>query len=474
MCSDEGMSVENSQSPLGEQEPQEVEKRDTWEQLKDLIDRGEPKQLVEFMNQLGSGETARALSRLSEDDRSLLFNVLSAEDAANIFDELPEEQAADYIEELSEKKAAEIVEELESDEQADILGQLDVEDAEGILQKMDPEEAREARQLLAYDPETAGGIMITEFLSFPANWTIADLLGDLEKNADTYQSYEILYGYVVDEEEKLMGVLRFRDLLLQPKSTLLTKIMSVDAVLVRTSTPLDDLEELFDRQGFFAVPVVDMSDRLVGVVRRADVGEAVADRAEQTFLAASGILGGEEFRTMPLRERSLRRLVILTVNIGLNLISISVIGFHIGTIEAMTALAMFLPAVSDLSGCSGNQAIAVSIRELALGLIRPQEMMRVVFQEMKVGLINGVVLGSLLGVIAGFWKGLDIGLVIGGALAINCVVAVMLGGLIPMLIKRIRMDPAIASAPILTTLTDACGFFLVLSFASFALSLAAS
>lgn len=445
------------------------ERVESWVELKRLIDAGNQLHVSEYLKQLGSGETARALSRLDEDDRSLLFSVLDPKEAAFVLNEIAEEQAADYIEDLPERRAALIVEELESDEQADILGQLDVDDAEGILQRMDPEDAQEARQLLAYDPETAGGIMITEYLSFPANWNVGDILRDLEKNSDTYQGYEILYAYVIDEDQKLLGVLRFRDLLLCPKNTSVTKVMTSDAVFVGTGTLLEDLEELFDRQSFFAVPVLDDSSCLVGVVRRADVGEALADRADQTFLAASGILGGEEFRTMPFQERALRRLSILTVNIGLNIVSISVISLYMDTIEKLAALAMFLPVVSDLSGCSGNQAIAVSIREMALGLIKPHEYARVIAKEVSVGIMNGAVLGLIIGLVAGFWKGYELGVIVGLALALNNVVAVLMGGTVPLALKRWNLDPAIASSPILTTVTDAVGFFLTLSFASLAL-----
>jgi magnesium transporter len=180
-----------------------------------------------------------------------------------------------------------------------------------------------------------------------------------------------------------------------------------------------------------------------------------------------GIVGGDEIRSLPLLVRSRRRLSWLSVNVLLNIVAASVIAAYEETLAAAIALAVFLPMVSDMSGCSGNQAVAVSIRELALGITKPFELLRVWLQEVKVGLINGVVLGTLLAAVSTLWKGNPwLGLVIGSALALNTVIAVSLGGTIPLLLKRMKFDPAVASGPILTTLTDICGFFLVLSFAT--------
>jgi len=441
---------------------------ESWESLKGLIAEEKKRRVLEFFESLAPGEVARAISRLEETDRNKLFKVLGPEDAAEILQELPEEQAADVIEDLPEEQAADIVGEFDSDDQADILGAMEEGEAEGILQKMNPDEADEARQLLSFDPNTAGGLMMREFLSFPADWKVSDILSDLEKNSETYSHYEVLYGYIIDKEsKKLLGIIRFRDLLLSPKSRPVIDIMISEAVLAKTSTSLEALEDIFDRYDFFAVPVTDDQGRMLGLVRRSDVREALEDRADQTFLQASGILGGEEFRTMPLRSRSVRRLSILTVNIGLNIISASVIAAYQHTLSEVIALAVFLPIISDLSGCSGNQAIAVSIRELALGLLKPHEFLHVFWKEVNVGVINGIALGVVLGVVAVLWKGnMYLGAVVAAALALNTVLSVVIGGSIPLLLKKFDLDPAIASSPILTTITDICGFFFVLSFAT--------
>ncbi len=236
---------------------------------------------------------------------------------------------------------------------------------------------------------------------------------------------------------------------------------------VPAEATLDELRSFFDEHPFVGVPVVAERGALVGVVRRAKVLEALEGRSESDHLKTQGIIGGEELRTMPVLVRSRRRLAWLSVNIVLNLIAASVIALYQETLQAVIALAVFLPIISDMSGCSGNQAVAVSMRELTLGLIRPVDAVRVWLKEASVGLLNGVVLGALIAAAAWAWKGNPyLGAVVGAAMAINTLVAVSLGGVVPLLLKRLRVDPALASGPILTTVTDMCGFALVLGLAT--------
>jgi len=238
-------------------------------------------------------------------------------------------------------------------------------------------------------------------------------------------------------------------------------------VKVSVDATLEELRNFFEEHDLFGVPVVDADDRLVGVVLPEAVEEARRKRSIHQYLGLSGVIGVEEFRSMPLWVRSGRRLSWLSLNIVLNIIAASVIAVYQDALTAVIALAVFLPMVSDMSGCSGNQAVAVSMRELSLGLVRTNEIVRVLLKEASLGIINGVALGLLLGGLAYFWKGnAFLGLVVGGALAVNTVVAVALGGLIPLLLQRIKLDPALVSSPLLTTVPYMCGFFFVLSFDS--------
>jgi magnesium transporter len=451
----------------GPQPPPSASVLESWDHLSNLLDEGRVSEIAPFLDSLPPGETARALSRLDDERRQALLAALPPDRVAEILDALPDPQAADFLEDMPVEQAAAVVDELPSDEQADLLGQLEEHEAEAILDQMEAEEATTARRLLRYAPHSAGGLMIAEYLAYPERGTVGDVVADLRAHGDRYADYNVQYAYVVGDAGRLVGVLRIRDLLLAPEPTPLQAIMIADPLRLGDDTPLDALQRFFTEHALFGAPIIDRGGRLVGVVRRAAVEEALRERATRNFLAVTGLVGQEELRSMPFRTRSVRRLSWLSINIVLNIVAASVIAAYQETLAAVIALAVFLPIISDMSGCSGNQAVAVSIRELTLGLLKPYEFLRVVMKEGVVGIVNGVVLGLILGTLAFLWKhNLYLGLVVGSALALNTTIAVLLGGLIPLGLRALKLDPALASGPILTTVTDMCGFFLVLSLAS--------
>ncbi len=438
-----------------------------WETLSQLIAAKNSVELAAFIDTLSPQETARTISRLAEEEQRLLFSLLSPEDAADVIEDIPEAQAADLVEDMPSAQAAAIMEELTSDHLVDVLGEMDEDASRAILAKMGRKDAEEARMLLEYAPDCAGGLMISEFLAYKTDHTIQDVLDDLQANRSEYADYHVQYFYVIDREGRLAGVLRMHDLLFPARETRLTQVMIPSPLSVSDKASLRALEEFFEEHHLFGVPVVDDGRRLVGVVLPKAIEEAVNKCKTKTFLRLSGIIGGEEFRTMPLLSRSGRRLSWLTMNIVLNIVAASVIALYQDTLAAAISLAVFLPMVSDMSGCSGNQAVAVSMRELSLGLVRPGEVLWVLAKESRVGIINGLVLGLLLGGVAFFWKGNPwLGVVVGGALAANTLVSVLLGGVLPLVLKHLKLDPALVSSPLLTTVTDMCGFFFVLSFAA--------
>lgn len=441
-----------------------------WRELAQLTAEGDAEALGGFLATIPLGEGARAVSRLDAEAQHRLFEILDPTDAAHLVEQMADVQAAEMLDEVEPGVVARILHELESNEQADLLAGLEPEEAEAVLAELPREEADAVRRLAEYPPDIAGGLMSTEYLAFRDDMTVGQLVDELRGQAETYADYAVQYIYAVDRTGRLRGVVPLRDILLGAARSRLSEIMVADPLSVSVQATLGDLEDLCDRHGFLGFPVTDGDGHLLGVVRRSAVQEARAERADSDYRKAFGIVGGEELRTMPLLRRSTRRLAWLTVNILLNVAAASVIAFHQDTLAAVVALAVFLPIISDMSGCSGNQAVAVSMRELSLGLVKPSEVLRVVLKEGGVGLVNGTVLGLLLGFLAGWWQGNPyFGLVVGTALAVNTLVAVILGGSIPLVLKRLGFDPALASGPVLTTITDLCGFLLALSFASAAL-----
>jgi magnesium transporter len=439
------------------------------ETLESLLDSGRAEDVEAMLDALHPDELVHEVYLLEPADQRRLLSLLPPERAADLLEVVSDAHAADLIEEMPAEAAAPIVEELASDHRVDVLAELDADDAEAIIAELDEEDAEEIRELITYEPDQAGGLMMTEFASYPMSLTVREVVEDLTREDIEYSLLTVHYVYVVVQKRKLKGVIRIRDLVFADPARRIGELAK-EAYTVSADADLSELENFFDMHDIAAVPVVNSRGMMLGIVRRRAVLEALAEKSEADSLKAAGIIGGDELRSMPVTVRSARRLSWLSINIGLNIIAASVIAFYEDTLTAVIALAVFLPIVSDMSGCSGNQAVAVSMRELTLGAALPRDVFRVWGKEASVGIINGAALGLLLGFAAWIWKGNAVlGLVVGAALAINTVVAVSIGGTVPLLLKRFKFDPAVASGPLLTTVTDMCGFFLLLSLASLVL-----
>jgi len=443
---------------------------DPWTEVSGMLRNGAPANEIEIvLDRLDPASLLHAVFALTPDDQRALLSLLSPPRAASLVVELPDSHAAALLEEMPVKNAAPIVEELSSDHRVDVLGELDKDDAEAIIEQLDEEDAIEVRELISHAPDQAGGLMMTEFASYPMDKTVREVIDDLTSDERDYSLLTVHYIYVVAKKRKLKGVIRVRDLIFASPHQKIGAL-ATPALTVAPDADLDHLEAFFGEHDIAAVPVVDSRQNLLGIVRRRSLLEALTAKSESDSLKAAGIIGGDELRSMPVLVRSRRRLAWLTINIGLNIVAASVIAAYQDTITAVIALAVFLPIVSDMSGCSGNQAVAVSMRELTLGAAVPRDVLRVLRKEAFLGLLNGLALGALLGMAAWAWKGSPVlGLVVGAALAANTIIAVSIGGSVPLILRKFRFDPAVASGPLLTTVTDMCGFFLLLSLATLAL-----
>lgn len=434
--------------------------------LVDAIQTGDTGSIEQVLDRLEPREVARAVCDLADADQTAMLTALNPEEAAEVLDDIPDVEAVEAVSLLPPETAAAILHEMPSDEQADLVAALEVEEAEAILAAMDPVEAERIAELASFAADTAGGLMATEVVALRRTATVAKTLDRFRQDAERLRRLDVQYAYVTEKPRRLIGVLRLRDLLLADGEEKLGDLMIANPLSVQADADLPALRTLFDEHPFLGVPVVDDSGQLLGVVSRQSVDDATQDQAESDFRRSLGLVE-EEIRSLPTLRRSRLRLSWLSVNILLNVVAASVIASYQETLEQVIALAVFLPIISDMSGCSGNQAVAVSMRELSLGLIEPIEVLRVWIKEASVGLLNGGALGGLLGAVAWIYTGNPwLGLTVGAALGLNTLVAVLIGGALPLLLKLRGVDPALASGPILTTVTDMFGFFLVLSIAT--------
>ncbi len=439
-----------------------------WVELAEAL-REEDQEAASSLLANMSGEEQRfAMAHLSGEQQSDLTTLLTPDDAADLLEHLPDVQAADILEDMAPAEAADVVEELEDEVRAEVIREMGDSESEAVLAELDDQtEAEEIRDICSHEWDTAAALMNRSYAFFNDQLTVDEVLSKLGEDAEEYSDLDVQYVYIVDEQHVLQGVLRLRDLVLTPRNRRVADIMIREPLSASAEASFDELCTLFEGKSYVGLPVTDPDGKLVGVVTSKALREATAEHQTEDYLHSAGILGGEELRSMPMLSRCGRRLAWLGPNILLNLLAASVIASHEETLAAVIALAVFLPMVSDMSGCSGNQAVAVSIRELTLGLLRPTEFLRILFKEGILGVINGLVVGVVLAIVAAVWKdNLWLGLVVGAALALNTILSVLLGGMVPLLLKRLKVDPALASGPILTTCTDMCGFFLVLGLAS--------
>ena len=382
---------------------------------------------------------------------------------------LPPERASAILTGLDPVMGARLVHGLPSDERADLLSALE-EPARAAIHALLPPDARaDAARLLRYPPDTAGGLMETELLSYPATTTVRDAIRHLRANQEKLAGIGVQYVYLLDEAHRLIGVAPIRDLMLAPEDATLGMLVKRSPATVRDSATTHELALAFDEHPFVALPVVDARGVLLGVVNRADATESEQQQTEDQYRVSQGIVGGEELRSMPIGTRLRRRTAWLGVNLVLCLGGAAVIALHQDTLAKAIVVAAVLPIVSATSGNAAMQAAAVSIRELTLGIIDPGAWRRVLVHELTLALLMAVPLGMAVAALARVWgAGWRIGAAVGAAMAINALVAIGIGAICPLLLRRLRVDPALASGPISTTLADVSGFALTLTLVALA------
>jgi len=425
----------------------------------------------EKINHWEVDEQRRFVDQLSEQERCDLFRDLEIEDSVDLLDALAPAQAVEIVKSLPCELNADLIEELPANLANLVLRELPQDDTQEIIEEIEngaKAEILESR--LNYAEHTAGAMMRWYALSYEDHITVGEFLADLKKRQSEYNDEDLQYFYTIDKSGRLTGVINSRSVLLAEMDAPLERLKIPNPFSVLDTAPLEELDDIVADKHYLSFPVVSKSGKFLGVVGRDVILDAIADDQAEQFLRSRGIVGGEELRSMSLLSRCVKRLSWLTPNIGLNMFGAVVIAMFQSTLEQVILLAVFLPVISNMSGCSGSQAIAVSIRELTLGLVTPRDVMRVIKKEFLIGLPSGILLGILLGVIAGVWgKNAMLGCVIGAALFLNTIISVVLGGMLPLVLKKLKIDPALASAPVLTMCTDLCGFFLALSFTTLSL-----
>jgi magnesium transporter len=417
----------------------------TAKSVRDLLERSEEHRLGDVLGNLRPGDIASIMMELNEKEQSSVFASLVQHDrqlAAETLKTLGVEPGLDLLNQIPSEEISKVLQELETDSATVFVSALPEENAQEVLEQMDVEESAEVQQLLQYEEETAGRIMTPGVFSLFEDLSVSEAIHTIQ----TAKDLEVIsYLYVVDERNHLVGVVSVRELLIAPPSTPLKKIMTTDLISVTTGTDQEEVAREVALYDLLAIPVVDQANKLVGVVTVDDVIDVIKEEATEDIFYLAGVEGHDHIHTPPMTSVR-RRLPWLVVNL---------------------ATALLAATIVAMGGNSGTQTLAVIVRGLALGEISWESGKSILLKEIVVGLNNGLITGVLAGAVAYLWKGnYMLGVVLGGAMIINVAMAGIVATLIPLILKRMNIDPAIASGIFVTTFTDAVGFLSFLGLAT--------
>lgn len=407
--------------------------------LADVFELLDPEERIRLIEVLGSAFDYEVLSELDPTVRD------------QIAEALPNEELAKAVTELDTDDAAYLIENLEESDQEEILAHLPSGDREAIERNLE------------YPEETAGRLMQSDFVAVAPFWTVGHVIDHMRESEDLPDHFSEIF--VVDPTYRVLGSVDLSRLLRTKRHVQVSEIMDTERHMVLATADQEEMARQFERYDLMSAPVVDEHNRLVGVVTVDDVVEVIQDEAEEDMKALAGV--GDESLSDTVTRIARPRFWWLFVNLWTAILASAVISLFDATIEKMVALAVLMPIVASMGGNAGTQTMTVAVRALATRELTAANVARVVFRETAVGLLNGVTFALVMGAIAYFWFGSNrLGLVIGAAMIVNLLAAALAGILIPLLLNRMKFDPAVSSTVFVTTVTDVVGFFAFLGLAS--------
>lgn len=437
---------------------------DAVERVRLALESGRVDDAITYLNTLHPADRAETFADLETEDQHELLPRMDAESTAEILEELEDDDALAATSHLTSAQLADVLDEMEPDAAADILGDLSPERAASALAEM--EEADDVRPLLAYEDDTAGGLMTPEFFALRESMTAQSAIAFLRaREPDAETPY---YLYVVDGQDRLVGVLGLRSLIMTSPGVLVGDVMERDIRTVQAGTDQEEVANLMTKYSLLALPVVDVAGKLVGVIRSSDIAHVIEEEATEDIHRLSNISSeGDLGPWSPVRTSVQRRLPWLYINLFTAFLAAWVVSQFEATIAQLAVLAVFQSIVAGQGGNAGTQTLAIMVRGLALGEIEISDVGPALLREIGIGMLHGVAVGIAVGIGAYLWKGIPfLGVVIGLAMVGNMIAAGMAGTLVPLTLKSLKLDPALASAVLVTTVTDCVGFGLFLGLAT--------
>ncbi|WP_096198909.1 magnesium transporter [Bacillus sp. FJAT-45350] len=428
-----------------------------------LKDNNEKKFHEDFMD-LHATDRMEIFQSLDKESRQLVYKFVTAAEFAEIFQELEIDTQKEIALELEEDYAAEMFNNMYADDVADFLGEIKDTEAKEILSSMDKEDADDVKELLSYPPETAGAIMTKEYIAIRATNTAADVITMLRQEGPEAET--IYYLYVVDTKDKLVGVVSLRDLIIAQSTELVENIMSSRVVSIEANMDQEDVAKLIKKYDFLAAPVVTSTNELIGIVTVDDVMDVLEEEATEDLGEISAVRGATDVNASAFTSAKKRSpWIILLMFFGL--ITAGVIGTFEETLEEIVLLAVFIPLIMDSAGNTGTQALAVAVRGLATGSLEKIGLWGTVKRELGTGIYLGIICAVVLMILIPFIYGSYIlAFVVGISLFFTLSISTIIGATVPLIINKLKLDPAIASGPFITTVNDILGLVIYFSIAT--------
>ncbi len=437
--------------------------------VRNLLDIADLNQLKCDLNSLQPVDVGEYISELPEKQRAIAFRVLNKTQAIDVFEYLPTEIQEELIHSLHDVQVVQLVEEMSPDERAELFDELPAGVVKRLLQQLSNEQRQATATILGYPEGTAGRVMTTEYVRLRRGLTVGEALSKIRLQDGDKET--IYYAYVTDDNRTLVSVVSLRQLLFTFPDVLIKDIASSHVVKVRTENSQEEVARIMQRYDLIAIPVVDREDRLVGIITIDDVIDILEEEATEDIQKLAGVSGDEEALSPPLVTIR-KRLPWLLAIMGLYIGAASAIAPFQQVIAAVPVLAVIMPIFSNTGGTVGIQALTVTIRSLGVGEVTPEDTLKILRKELLAGLGTAIGLCITMILLSLIWAQPQerwVALIAGTVMATNTMVAVTLGTLLPMGLKRLKLDPALVSGPLVTTMLDTIGFLTFLSMISIAL-----
>jgi len=454
---------------LEERNSNEENQVDT-EQLNLFLNEHRVDEFREIFLSLHPYEQSQFFEKVGPDSRQTIYQYLSPKEMAEIFQsiELDDDEYEPFLKEMETTYAADMLSEMYADNAVDVLNELNKDQVASYLTIMDDESAQEIKDLLHYEEYTAGSIMTTEYVAIPENSTARSAMTILRNAAPVAET--IYYLFVVNDDHQLTGVVSLRDLIIADEDTLIKFIRNDRVVSVSVSDDQEEVARMIKDYDFLAVPVVDFQNHLLGIITVDDILDVLEEEANDDYSKLAAVSEMDTFDKGPLTAAK-KRLPWLIILLFLGMLTANLMGIFEDTLDEVAILAVFIPLIAGMAGNSGTQALAVAVRGIATGDIAEQSKMKLLIREAGTGLITGIVC-SVIGVGIVYFNQHDLllGLLVGAAIFGSIFVATLSGSFIPLLIHRMKIDPAVASGPFITTLNDIISILIYLGLATMFLS----